>query len=346
MDHPVGTDERDERRMLSIDSKLSSEFAIFAQRFIDYKILFSNGKPVATNKPLDVEFEEITKDNAPALLWSIEPFTAKFWSISFPELGDTIHVGMDTDDSTAVLNYKIIGTTDWFKLDSSSPLTISTPCDGLGADYDFLLSSTADSDSSVGSITFTVVNKPCDPVAPPISTNGSTTCNDIGIPVDPCLLGNWVLDDTSMQAVLQKAEEAAVPGAVVSVKGAASFDVTSPNSNVITYNDMEFDVTAPVGGSGPTFTTTVKFTGTVNAQIANQGPNSFCWMNPVATGTTSMCIDAGSGCDPVVIPIGDGYTSPGLVIDYKCDASTLSMSGVLADGKTAWQYAWTKSGVA
>lgn len=122
--------------------------------------------------------------------------------------------------------------------------------------------------------------------------NGSTTCKDIGILVDSCLFGNWVLDDASMQAVLQKAEEAAIPGAVVAVKGAARFDVTSPTFNLITYNDMKIDVTTPAGGSGPIFTAAVTFTGTVRAQVANQGPDSFCWMNPVATGTTSMCIKA------------------------------------------------------
>lgn len=99
--------------MLSVDTKITTQFPIFAQRFIHYKIIFSNGKPVATNSPLNYEWDEITKDFAPTLLWSIEPFTAKFWGISFPELGDRIVVSLNTDDSTAVLYYRITGTSLW-----------------------------------------------------------------------------------------------------------------------------------------------------------------------------------------------------------------------------------------
>jgi hypothetical protein len=311
---------------LSQDSQISAEFVKFAQRFVDRDIQYSNGQSVLLKNAVPQETEQITKASAPTLLWSIEPFTAKMWVIGFPEKGDTIQVSIDTEDTTAVLNYRKTGTKEWLVLSELSPLTVNIPCDGVGGSFDFLLTSTDNSDSSVGSIAFKVENTPC------------SECEDTGIPIDPCLFGNWVVDDASMQAVILAAEQAALgPGVSVSVTGTSTFNVVAPNANTVTFDALEVGVIVPFAGT--LFTTKTTATGTVTAQIVAQGSNAFCWTGLTATGTSTT--DIGLGGDPLVLPLESGYSK--VIINYVCDATKLVLSGTSANGKIAWQYVYGKT---
>ncbi|PMD16273.1 hypothetical protein NA56DRAFT_319384 [Hyaloscypha hepaticicola] len=155
MDHPLTTSADNERASLSGDSQIASEFVLFMQRFLDGALHYFGGVPVPTQYDIEtssihIDFEgSINNDGHNSV--KIKPFTGRVYQAVF-EPGDTVEVDFNTDDTAAVLSYKITGTTDWKTLMPGQSVQFFSHCCDIPPTYDFLIVSIADKDTSEGEI--------------------------------------------------------------------------------------------------------------------------------------------------------------------------------------------------
>ena len=182
-----------ERGALSQWPDIGDLFQDFAEHLIDGNIKGSAGKKYTLARlPIDVPME--VDAEWPTIGFSVTPFTVKRSLLRFkPGTRATLTATGSMDDKKVKISYSPSGKEQWAPLKKGLPLSIDVPCDGKAETYDLVYTSTLDSD---GSENFELKiargeQKACH-------------CKITAVPLDPCLVGDWTLDDELMAQWLPK----------------------------------------------------------------------------------------------------------------------------------------------
>lgn len=159
---------------------------------------------------------------------------------------------------------------------------------------------------------------------------------------DTCLVGDWTLDDASMQAYLTQVEANDNGGMQVTsltVTGSSTFTVTSSFSSTMTFSDFNLDIDGITGGYNVDTVSNIE--GSLIGDIVFQSGNTFSWPNAVTTGNLNITINVeGLGSTNVDYDLDSQYGNS-TTVDYTCSGSTLQMIGTY-NGQYVWAYIWTK----
>lgn len=161
---------------------------------------------------------------------------------------------------------------------------------------------------------------------------------------DPCLIRDWNLDISSMQAHLASRLSTDVQEVTISnlaVSGSSDMHIQTNMSSVMNMNHLNIDYDGD--SSRFAFHTTIDIDGSVSGVVtlASDG-NSFSRVNGQASGGIKTLSSVAGLGDPIEIefPVGDQYGSEA-VVQYTCSGNTLAMAGYL-DGKYIWAYTWAR----
>lgn len=309
----------DEATQLSEEATIINKFPTFASAFWSNTIKLSDGTTVSSGERSGLPVEEWVV-NLPAdgsvstQIYNIDPFTINvFTAIIQP--GQEIKITLSTTDTPhTVLQYRRATSPTWTTL----YITGSLPLDCSGSEaatWEFIVTTThASLDKSAGKVIF--------------ERSDSQSCNcdtSQNLPLDPCLAGSWVFDTAGLRTVLQNAIQS--EGGTLTdltITGDSTLEITLPpvSTSTITYSDLTIAMAFSVDGFDAT--SSVDIDGTVSAGIVMQTANSvFCWQNPKSQGTAVIGIDGVKDVEE----IGLQYGQSGTIVEYTCDANTLTLTG-------------------
>ena len=331
-----------QRTIMSSNSDLQNLFPIFAQSYNQLAITFPDGTLAQGNPQTQIELLngvglDLTTDG--------EQFTASVEVASFsmiiytatlePGITYSIQWTPAVQDGSIVLAYQqsdpSFGTPTWITFDPASPVEIAVDCSGE-VQYQFLLTSTADADKSTGQLVFTQ------------ESSQDCGCGDTGIPLDPCLSGNWNLDIGEFQAFLETklAQLGSVTVSNLAVSGGSTFELPGGDMGGMTFDALiiDYDATA----DGMSFHTTIDLTGSVTGQVIMQSAASFCWAEGQGQGEADTSTTVQGFSTPIVFDqsLADGYVAPTINVQYTCSATSLQLSGYQG-GNYIWALSYVKA---
>jgi len=327
-----------ERTTMSNNADLQSLFPIFAQKFLGLAIMFpdgilAQGDPSIPIDTTDIPLNLTTDGQQQSTPVQVGSFTMEMYTATLqPGITYSIQWTPSAQDGKTVLAYQpasnISGST-WVTVDPATPAQIPVDCASGATQYQFLLTSTADEDVSNGQLTFVrQSSQPCG-------------CNDVGIPLDPCLSGNWVLNDGDLQT-LMAAKLTSVTISNLAVTGAATFELPQANMGGMTYDNLTIDYDGDADGM--TFHTTIDVTGNVSGEVIMQAAGQFCWADAQGQGVAHTSTTLAALSQPLVfdVPLTEGYAGPAITVNYTCSATSLQMVGY-SSGQYSWAMSYTKN---
>jgi len=329
-----------EPTIMSNNADLQNLFPIFAQKFIGLAITFPDGNLAQGNPSIPINTTDIplnltTDGQQQSTTVEVGSFTMAMYTTTLqPGITYSIQWAPSTQDGKTVLAYQpaanVSGST-WITVDPALPVQIPIDCSNGATQYQFLLTSTAD-DASNGQLTFVR------------QSSQSCGCNDVGLPPDPCLSGDWVLNDSDLQTLMaaKLSQLGSVTISNLAVTGAATFELPQGNMGNMTYDDLTIDYDGDADGLA--FHTTIDVTGSVSGNIIMQAPGQFCWANAQGQGVAHTSTTLGALSQPYVfdVPLTEGYAGPAITVNYTCSATSLQMVGY-SSGQYSWALSYTKN---
>jgi hypothetical protein len=332
-----------QRTIMSNNADLQNLFPIFAQAYNQLAITFPDGSLAQGNPDTQIALLngvglDLTSDG--------EQFTASLEVASFsmviytatlePGITYSIQWTPAVQDGTIVLAYQqsdpSYGQADWITFDPSTPIEIPVGCSGE-VQYQFLLTSTADADTATGQLVFTQ------------ESSQNCGCGDVGIPLDPCLSGNWNLDIGEFQAFLETrlAQLGSVTVSNLAVSGGSTFELPGGDLGAMTFDALiiDYDATA----DGMSFHTTIDLIGSVTGQVVMQTSGaSFCWADGQGQGDADTSTTVQGLSAPIVFDqsLADGYVDPTITVQYTCSATSLQLQGY-QEGQYIWALSYVKA---
>jgi hypothetical protein len=295
-------------------------------------------------------------------------FTGNLSVISLDQ-GQTVAMSYDSPQPNVQIVYKTDPTDDWAPLsnDDTAPVSLDIPCGDSGMPVYFLTVSTDDETFVEATITVTQTNVDCNcnpgdypgssgsntpvVVRRQSSSSGSNSC-----PVNPsnpssgngtintCLYGNWNLDLPQMENLIAQVEAQYDQAATVSniqLSGTASFAASSDNVANFTFSSLTISMDIDIDGFGTTSASAV-INGDVDATLIYVSASEVSLELIDASG--SVAITTSITSEPITVDIGDYFVPEGLVIQYNCSSTSLTMTGIVgAEVQTDWVYYWNSA---
>ena len=332
-----------EPTIMSNNADLQSLFPVFAQKFVELAITFPDGSLAQGNPSIPITTTDIplnlTGDGQQqSTSVQVGSFaTAMYTATLQPGITYSIQWTPSTQDGKTVLAYQtaasVSGST-WITIDPSTPAQVPVDCSSGATQYQFLFTSTTDIPVSNGQLTFLR------------QSSQACGCNDLGIPLDPCLSGNWVLNDGDLQTLMESklSQLASVTISNLAVTGAATFELPQGNMGGMTYDNLTIDYDG--SADGMMFHTTMDVTGNVSGDVTMQAARQFCWANAQGQGVAHTSTTLTALSQPYVfdVPLTESYASPAITINYTCSATSLEMVGY-SNGQYSWAMSYTKNEV-
>jgi hypothetical protein len=318
---PLASNFASERAALSNYPGMDSMFHNFARHYTLKDIRNVTG--TVYNPPV-VKFGEpiVFESTWDHMEQPIVPFTVNTGAIRFPS-GTHLMWGLSSAavDQKVKLSYRMKGDNFWVEMGQGTDREIQIDCGKPdGETYEYVLTSTADSAQPVsGMMTLKNVEaKEC-------------FCKDTSQPLDPCLKGNWELDDQALSNYYTQTftmyKRVDVSGKVVfKLAGGANVDSTGVFEQFRTYILM-------AQGDGGTMDAEAIADGSMNMKVLMQKKGEVCFRPGTATGTYRQRFGGGSFVNGSLAELlRPDPSAPELHWQYTCDKQQLHMSFNAGDG--------------
>ncbi|KAH7070197.1 hypothetical protein FB567DRAFT_598465 [Paraphoma chrysanthemicola] len=160
---------------------------------------------------------------------------------------------------------------------------------------------------------------------------------------DQCIIGNWILDVSSMQAYLAQVLSTSSTQATISnlaVTGSSNFKVSKSFTSSMTFTNL--DISYDGSASGFSFHTVIDLTGSVTGTVKLGTKDTFTWADPVSQGIVKTATTISGFGEPFELDFQvEQQYGPTTEVKYTCKQDKLQMTGH-AGGKYAWAYTWVR----
>ncbi|KAG0275455.1 hypothetical protein BGZ95_008772 [Linnemannia exigua] len=333
-EQPLEDDVYVERSRLSQDSLMQAQFPQFAQRFAEALIKDTDGSYIPV-RPMDLNTLDATlaEGESKDLPIAVPSFSFIVYTATIPN-GQTIDIRFDTTDPQTDLYFRKAG-------DVMTPFapfvisqTISTSCQstsGATEPYEFLFVSTANQDYATGTLHLTRTPNPECP------EDGS--CADTGLPIDPCILGHWSLDISTLQSTIERglADQGITSVSNLAIGGTGTFAVDTPDVCTFAYDQTH--IAMDVDSAGLTVHTDTLFNGDVQGSYVQTKDGEFCLKDGQGNGEAIISSDL---FETITWPLGK-FAVPTMRMQYTCTDTTLEIRGMEGSAQY-WVYAYSRTG--
>ncbi|KAI9781406.1 MAG: hypothetical protein M1839_006000 [Geoglossum umbratile] len=349
LNQQLSLDMASERTRVSQDSDVRTQFPKFATRFVDKSIVYHDGSPIDFITPVQptIFLVNIPKGGSPVTLTLRgEPFTISQRTVNIGPK-QTILLKVTSIPTDSKIQYRKTGSTDWSELSAGSSTQLQDACITETVSYDFVFTSTADTDTEGVDVQFVRLTR-----KGKRDDDEDNQCKDDPDPSACSLPGTWSLDISSLQSFIQQkltTQEKSVTLSNFAVTGSSTFTVNDDLSSTMVFDHLTigYDAAAIPAGALPNWHSDIDVTGSIAGTLkllgATGGDPEFTWGDgSVITGEAKTnTVIAGIGSLPFNIPMDQQYGSA-TTVSYSCAGSQLLLTGNVG-GKYAWAYSYSKA---